>query len=293
LAEKRSMSANPPGLAEFRRRIDEIDDRLHDLIIERAAVVTQIAATKAGTDAGYYQPGREAEILRRLADRHYGVLPVGSVLRIWRELLAATVRLETPFAVAVFEPAEMPGFWDLARDHYGSHAPISAYRSTVQVIRAVAEGQAEVGVLPMPQQSEPDPWWRHLMSHDNTAPRVVVRLPFAGRGNARGRGVEALVIGHVAAAATGADRTLFAAESTADISHARLVALLSTAGLDWTFLASWQHAEATLNLVEVDGFVTIGDPRIASVRAGLLSRLVPVGSYAMPLPPAKLVAAKG
>jgi chorismate mutase / prephenate dehydratase len=289
------MSAAPPDLADFRRRIDEIDERLHDLIIERAAIVARIAASKAETGVSYYQPAREAEILRRLADRHHGVLPVASVLRIWRELLAATVRLETPFAVAVFAPAEMPGFWDLARDHYGSQAPMSAYRSTGRVICAVAEGQAAVGVLPMPQQGEPDPWWRHLVSHNDTAPRVIARLPFAGHGNARSGGADALVIGHVVQAATGADRALFAVES-AVISCARFLAVLSKAGLDCTFVASWEHAGGMINLVEVDGFVTNVDPRIASLRAGLgagLSRLVPVGGYALPLPPATLSAAKG
>ena len=289
MAEKLSMSATPPDLADFRRRVDEIDERIHDLIIERAAVVGQIAASKSGSGIGYYQPGREAEILRRLAARHRGALPVASVLRIWRELLAATVRIETPFAIAVFAPAEMPGFWDLARDHYGSHAPMTAYRSTGQVIRAVALGQVAAGILPMPHQGDPDPWWRHLVSHNSTAPRVIARLPFAGRGNARSDGGDALVIGHVAQVATGADRTLFAAEATAGISRARFLALLAKAELRCTFLASCEHASSTLNLVEVDGFVKNCDPRMASFCAELgagLSRLVPFGGYALPLPAA-------
>ncbi len=95
------------------------------------------------------------------------------------------------------------GFWDLARDHYGSHTPMSAYRSIGQVIRAVTEGQAAVGVLPMPQEGEPDPWWRHLLSEDEDAPRVVARLPFGARGNARSDGADALAIGRGAQQETG------------------------------------------------------------------------------------------
>jgi chorismate mutase / prephenate dehydratase len=289
------MSAITPDLADFRRRIDEIDERVHDLMIERAAVVAQIAANKKDRGLGYYQPAREAEILRRLAARHHGVLPVASVLRIWRELLAATVRIETRFATAVFAPAGAAGFWDLARDHYGSHTPMSAYGSIGQVIRAVAEGHAAVGILPMPQQGDPDPWWRHLVSQNDAAPRVIARLPFAGCGNARSNGADALAIGHVTQVATGDDRTLFAAEAAAAISRARFLGLLSKAGLSCTFLASWEHSEGTLNLVEVDGFVTISDPRIASFYAELgpaLGRLVPFGGYALPLPAALLTTAK-
>ena len=209
------------------------------------------------------------------------------VLRIWRELLAATVRLETPFAVAVFAPVETAGFWDFARDHYGSHAPMSAYRSIGEVIRAVTEGDAAVGILPMPREGDLDPWWRHLVLRGANAPRVVARLPFGGRGNARADGVDALVIGHVAQQETGADRTLFAIESAPDISRARFLGLLSSAGLTCTFFASWEYAEGTLNLVEFDGFVPPADPRIARFRAqrgAALYRLLPFGGYALPLP---------
>lgn len=283
------MSAIPSDLADLRRHIDEIDDRMHDLLIARAAVVTQVAASKKDRDVAFYQPGREAQILRRLAARHHGVLPVATVLRIWREMLAATVRIETPFAVAVFAPAETAGFWDLARDHYGSLAPMAACRSLGEVIRAVTEGDAAIGILPMPREGDPDPWWRHLVLHGGKVPRVVARLPFGCCGNARGNGADALVIGHVAQQETGADRTLFAIESATGISRARFLGLLSSAGLACTLFAAWEYAEGTLNLVEFDGFVPAADPRIARLRAqcgAALYRWLPFGGYALPLPPA-------
>src|SRR5205085_1491538 len=88
---------------------------------------------------------------------------------------------------AVYTPSDAPGFWDLARDHYGSHTPMVPCRSTPQVIRAVTENKEAIGVLPMPQEgdSDPDPWWRHLLSSDGNAPHVIARLPFGARGNAR------------------------------------------------------------------------------------------------------------
>jgi chorismate mutase-like protein len=285
------MSAIPSDLADLRHRIDEIDDRMHDLLIERAQIVAQVAASKRGGEVGFYQPGREAQILRRLAARHHGALPVATVVRIWREMLAATVRLETPFAVAVFAPADAQGFWDLARDHYGSYAPMSAYRSSGQVIRAVTEGRAAVGILPMPEEGEADPWWRHLASQDDKAPRVIARLPFGTRGNARSGGSDALVIGCGAQQETGADRTLFIAESAVDISRARLLGLLSSAALNCTFLASSEHAGGIFNLVEIDGFVPLSDPRITRFHTQLDAaryRLLPFGGYALPLPAAAL-----
>jgi chorismate mutase / prephenate dehydratase len=292
------MPPTSSDLADLRRHIDEIDDRLQDLLIERAEVVGKIAARKKDGDVAFYQPGREARIIRRLAERHRGMLPVASLVRIWREMLAATVRLETAFAVAVFVPAEALGFWDLARDHYGSHTPMSAYRSVSQVIRAVTEGQASVGIVPMPQEGDPDPWWRHLLSKNADAPRVIARLPFGACGNARSAGGEALVIGCYAQQETGADRTLLAAETAADISRARFLRLLASAGFACTFFASCEYAEGAVDLIELDGFVRLSDPRLQSFKKQLgttLHRLLAFGGYALPLSAAALSpgAAKG
>jgi chorismate mutase / prephenate dehydratase len=280
------MAIAPPDLQNFRRRLDAIDEGLQDLLIERAEVVASVADHKRRDNVAFYQPGREAEIIRRLVARHRGPLPEASLVRIWREMLAASLSLEVPFAVAVYAPAGSSGFWDLARDHYGSNTPLAAYGSIGQVIRAVAEAQASVGVLPMPQEGESDPWWRHLLSQDLQIPRVIARLPFGPRGNARTPGTDALVIGHGAQQPTGCDRTLIATE-TAEISRARILGLLAALGLTCTFFASCDQIDGAVDLIELDSFVSLSDPRIESFRAQLgtaLHRLLPLGGYAVPLP---------
>src|SRR5215813_10490786 len=98
------------NLAELRRRLDEIDDRLQDLLIERTEIISIVAANKREGNLAAFQPGREAQIIRRLVDRHHGKFPVATLVRIWREMLAATVRLQSRFAVAVFAPIESQEF---------------------------------------------------------------------------------------------------------------------------------------------------------------------------------------
>ena len=285
------MSATPFDLAELRRRLDEIDDKLHDLLIERGEIISMVAAIKRDGKLAAFQPGREAEIIRRLVGRHRGDFPVATLVRMWREMLAATVRLQSPFAVAVFAPIEAQGYWDLARDHYGSNTPMSAYRSVGPVIRAVTEGKASIGVLPMPQEGEADPWWRHLLSKDQNSPRVVARLPFGARGNARSDGAEALAIGRGAQQETGADRTLLMTETAADISRGRIFRMLSSLRLNCTFFASCEDAGRTVNLMEIEGFVPISDSRLDSFRGQLgdaLHRMLPFGGYAVPIAAAAL-----
>src|SRR5439155_627894 len=211
-------------LEGLRRRIDEIDDRLQDLLVERIQIVSTVAAHKRNNHGvAAHQPAREAEIIRRLIERNGDALPPATLVRMWRELLAATVRLQGAFTVAVYAPAAAQGFWDIARDHYGSHTPMLPYRTTSQVISAVTDGQAAVGVLPMPQEDDRDPWWRHLLSTDHNAPHVIARLPFGSRGNARPDSGDALAIGRGAEQETGRDRTLIATENAPSISRNRIV----------------------------------------------------------------------
>ena len=286
------MPETPPDLQQLRRRIDEIDDRLLDLLAERVEIVAGVAATKQNSGGiAAHQPAREAEILRRLVTRNRGLFPPAALVRMWRELLAATVRMQGAFTIAVYAPPEQPGFWDIARDHYGSHTAMLAYGSTGQVIRAVTEGQAAIGVLPMPDEEEPDPWWRHLLSANEAAPHVIARLPFGARGNARSDGGDALAIGRGTATPSARDRSLFATENAPDISRGRMFSMLSAVGLPCTFMASCEHADSANMLIEIEGFVSISDPRLERFQTQLgphLHRLLRLGGYAVPLGAAEL-----
>jgi chorismate mutase len=274
----------PSDLKGLRRRLDEIDDKLQDLLIDRAEIVSLVAASKKDGNQPAFQPAREAEIIRRLVGRHRGALPVATLVRMWREMLAATVRLQSPFSVAVFAPADRPGFWDLARDHYGSNTPMSAYDTVGQVIRAVGGGTGSVGVLPLPKAEEPEPWWPQLLSTNDDAPRVVARLPFGARGNAR-VDTDALAIGCGGQKESGLDRTLLVAECSSGISRPRILELLSTVGLVCTVIACSDLGKMVC-LIEAEGLVPLSDRRLEAVRSELgaaLARVLPLGGYAVPL----------
>ena len=67
------------AIDDLRRQIDEIDTRLHDLLMRRSSVVAEIGTLKGSNGNGYFRPGREAAILRRLVERHQGSLPKATV----------------------------------------------------------------------------------------------------------------------------------------------------------------------------------------------------------------------
>jgi chorismate mutase/prephenate dehydratase len=274
-------------LDDLRREIDEIDDEMHDLLMRRTELVDAIGALKKSDGVPAIRPGREANILRRLMARHDGKFPRAQIVRIWREILSGTTRLQVDFAVAVQAPESAPGLWDIARDHYGSFTPMTALGTASQVLRAVTEGGASIGVLPVPQDGDSDPWWPHLVSVDPQTPRVISRLPFGLPGNARAGGLQALAIGRGAPEATGADRTLLVIDTNREISRTRLFSVLKTGGLEPNFLAAVASApDAAANLIEFDGVLS---PETASLQKALvplgaaITGVSFLGSYARPL----------
>ena len=284
------MAKKSESLDDLRRRIDAIDDALHDLLIERAEIGRRIGTVKgaARNGAAAWRPGREAQILRRLARRHRGPLPKAALVRIWRELMTAFLRLQGEFSVAVRAGADDGTCREVARDHFGGLTAIRSHETSMQVLREVGEGRAAIGVLPLPQQDDAQPWWPMLLASDADLPRVIARLPFVP-GSLTGSEQEALVVGRVPLEKSGADRSLIAIELGEEVSRAALRRQCEAADLDATLLHHGHMPDEGrwLHLLDVDGFIEVDDARIAMLRKGLGKRalhvLVALGGYAAPL----------
>lgn len=288
------MASSASTLNRLRREIDQIDDDIHDLLMRRTAVVEQIRGTKGGDSTAYLRPAREALILRRLIKRHRGSFPKPALVRIWREIMAALVCLQGPLRVAVFAPEEYPGYWDLARDQFGASTPMTAFATVGQVMRAVSEGATSVGVLPWPHESSPDPWWRHLASREEDPIRIAARLPFAGEGDGRAKGLHAVAVARMAQERTGDDRSLLIIETKGEVSRSRFVAAMQAAGFDPSYIAEWQDNQdpnSWLHLIEIGDFVSPEDPRVGRLvgsEENAIVRAIQAGGYAVPLDEAEL-----
>jgi chorismate mutase-like protein len=286
------------SLNALRREIDAIDRAIHELLMDRADVAARIRRLKSKAGV-MLRPGREAEIIRGLLGRHRGPLSKQHLVRIWREILAASIGLQGPFSVAVYEPDDEYGFGDLGRDQFGLVTPMTVYRSQGQVIDAVVRGNAAVGILPLPFRGEKEPWWPHLVSEEADAPQIIARLPFAGHGSGRGGALEALVIGRIAFEPTGRDRSYLAIEVEGEISLSSLGPALAGEDLAPAFTAFWspEHTPGScLYLAEVDGFVAAKDRRILRLVEALdapVRRILILGGYAVPLGAEELAAPAG
>ncbi len=271
-------------LAGVRAELDAIDDALHDLLQRRAATVASLAAARLKSGV-VLRPGREAAIIRRLLARHAGPLPRPALVRIWRELLAASVGLQGNFVVAVCETDPAAGYTQCAREQFGALTPLRIHRSPAQAMAELSAGSATVAVLPVPAEDESprDAWWTALLHKDEPRIHVVARLPFwAPRPEGAPR-VQALVVSAGPPDATGNDRSLLGFEVSADVSRARLAGALTSAGLkpEAVIMRRDPAAGAGHALVEVSGHILDEDVRLAAL-APVLRRPVVLGAYAVP-----------
>ncbi|WP_043360193.1 chorismate mutase [Belnapia sp. F-4-1] len=267
--------AAPDPLAAARAEIDALDDALHDLVMRRADVVARLAASraKAGSPSPL-RPGREAMILRRLLARHHGALPPEALVRLWREILASSSAQQGGFTVAVY--ARTAEFGRVAREHFGGLTPLRTLPTASRALAAVAAGEAQVAVLPLPEEAEApeEAWW---MSLDSPRLQVIARLPFYASGP--DRRPEALAIAPGAPDPSGADCSLLRIEAMEERSRAQLAGALTAAGLAPRMMQLRRDGGVLRALVEVDGVLEAGDPRLAALP---VDRALPLGFYAVP-----------
>jgi chorismate mutase/prephenate dehydratase len=270
------------GLAALRQKLDAIDDQVHDLLMQRARVVEDVArdAAKSGIKI---RPGREASILRRLLGRHAGAMPAQAIFRFWREMFAAALVIEGGQTVAVCAGADETDLPALAREHFGALTPVRKHRNPAQALADIERGTAQVAVLPPPAEDGEGGWWTSLGTGRRQL-SVIARLPFWTR---RGEGLpagEAYVVATIRPDPSGADHGLIAFEMSADISRGKILGNLAAAGFV-TFQA-WLRRDSgespVVVLVEVEGLVEDDDPRLTQI-AGLDQAAWVIGGFAVPL----------
>lgn len=205
----------PPALADLRAEIDRIDEAVHGLLMERGQIIERLIAAKSTAASGQaFRPGREASMMRRLAERHRGLLPLDTVEGIWRVIIATFTYVQAPFAVHADASGGDAAMRDSARFHFGFTVPYHPCAGVEAVIAAVAASRGDLGIVTLDGaglHGGGGPWWEALRAPD--APKVIARLPFIERPD-HPAGAPVLVLAQPLAEAAVRDVVLYAARVT-------------------------------------------------------------------------------
>jgi chorismate mutase len=164
-------------LAGLRREIDVIDEEMHRLLVARSAIIDELIKVKGTAVSGAaFRPAREADMMRRLVDRHRGILPISTVEHIWREIVSTFTFLQAHYEVHMDGGRDPVTMRDLARFYFGFTVPAHLLSGPDEVIDAVARSVSDLGIVRTAQPSWIGPWW-HRLGGDGR-PLIISRLPY-------------------------------------------------------------------------------------------------------------------
>lgn len=177
-----SSGASPPTalptLSDLRHEIDDIDAQMHALLMQRGTIIDRLIAVKKTQESGSaFRPAREAAMMRLIAERHRGILPLDTVESIWRVIIATFTYVQSPFAVHADLSAGDALMRDSARFHFGFTVPFVPHMSAAAAIEALTAAPGDLALVSAATSHQS--WWTRLEGGD--APKIIARLPFIER----------------------------------------------------------------------------------------------------------------
>jgi chorismate mutase len=211
------MESERSKLEAVRARIDALDAELMRLVDERSALAHRVGEIKreAGTASEQLaiRPAREAQLIRALLKGERRSARPEMVVRMWRELIGESLRIQGPFHLTVWGGRNPARTVDLARLRFGG-APGLTVAPDPETALAAARAPGGVAVLAL----EPgDRWWGRLLAEPklNIFASLPCLLSWGGQA--------ALAVGGVETEPSGLDETYWvtdAAESAAAVEGA-------------------------------------------------------------------------
>src|SRR3954469_18682613 len=168
----------PPSLAVLRQEIDSIDEQVHQLLMQRGDIIDRLIKVKKTQEVGSaFRPAREADMMRRLVQRHRGILPLDTVESIWRVIISTFTYVQAPFSVHADVSAGEAAMRDSARFHFGFVVPYVAHFSAQAAVEALATRKSDLALVSA--ISSRTPWEMELEAEG--ARKIIARLPFLER----------------------------------------------------------------------------------------------------------------
>src|SRR4029079_15970072 len=116
-------------------------------------------------------------MMRRLVERHRGILPIDTVESIWRVIISTFTYVQAPFSVHADVSVGEPAMRDSARFHFGFVVTYVGHFRAHAEVEAAAKSKGDLALVSA--ISSRTPWW-NLLESDGT-PKIIARLPFLER----------------------------------------------------------------------------------------------------------------
>lgn len=142
-------------LIECRKKIDILDEKIVNLLNERAKVAIEIGAIKKQNSSGasIYVPQREKQVLDNVKKNNNGPLLNKDITNIYTEIISSCRGLEENLKIAYLGP-EATFSYQASLRFFGSKANFVPKKTLVDVIEEVEKQRANFAVVPIENSNE-------------------------------------------------------------------------------------------------------------------------------------------
>ena len=141
------------SLSGLRKKIDEIDEQILDLINQRGEIALEVSLQKQKNSLKIYDPAREKEIEEKLRKNNKGPLTNDYVLSIFKEIVTGCRGLQNPTKVGYLGPEG--SFSNQAAYHkFGSSSELIPLGSFEEIFEEVNKKRVEFGIIPIENSIE-------------------------------------------------------------------------------------------------------------------------------------------
>ena len=141
------------NVGDSRKRIDDIDAQLIELLNERASVALEIGRKKREAGIGILSTERESQIMKRIFQAPEGNMPKKALGHIFSEIISACRDLQKPISVAFLGPRTTFSHQVTLR-RFGHSTELVAASSILDVFSEVENDRVSFGVVPVENSIE-------------------------------------------------------------------------------------------------------------------------------------------
>lgn len=279
-------------LAKYRAQIDEIDQKIIDLINQRMEIVIQVGKHKEETGQRFFiKSSREADMIKNLINKASDNIPKSAIVSIWRKIITSANILEQGLKIAVQNPEKMPYYDHIIKEYYADFIDVTDHTSSTKVISAIESNEVQLGIFSMNDNSKSDDldhWWINIANNKNNL-RVFAKIPFVEYEIDRNMSQDSLVVvGIKDPEQSKSDKTLLTIELEGEASLHSLQRALNDCGFNSAKIIKNVKVKLIQNitfyLVEIDGFFLQNDPKVKELATNKIKPHVKViGHYPTPI----------
>ncbi len=277
---------NQNQLLQLRKKIDQIDQQMINLLNQRMQVVQEVAAYKRSRNEHFFvRSAREANMIKDLLKQVSPDFPVSAIVQIWRKIISSSNHYEQSLKIALHNPSQIADYAYLLREYYGDFIPSQSFIVADDVLANLQTNNAQIAAFALPaggflNDSLEENWWISLanfnLANFDQEIMVFAIIPFVGEAKHR-----LVVAAKKAAEESGDDTTLMVVKTNQK--SPELTAVLMKLGLKSLILQQQKHIEGNFFLLELSGFFLQSSPEIIQLCQDKIYSQAIIGHYANPI----------